>query len=505
MRAFYLTKAPGRGNSEPKKKIPIPYQQYIKQREVPAVEKLKSKTNEIQHQWTGLMAKTVSLEQNLIQLRDSVNKSLKFQADRFSKESTSSKSTIQPDFQKPKLVKGELNNSLHQFQLKTTNIDIPPQIQKVNMTSRIATPMVTKKASFKTVQHKEAPLTMTLSRIQFNNPNLQPFISNKTSQGWFQKSNRFCYIDCLPDFLIGKCLGKGQFSEVFMCIEKHTGMIFALKKIKKDYLKDQQLKDQILMEIAVQQSLDHPNIIKLYNHYQDEKYIYLLLEYCHEGELFKVQRRQTNQKFTEIAAANYIDQIAQCIKYMHDKDVMHRDLKTENIMLSYNQIKIGDLGCVCSSTRRRETFCGTIEFMAPEVIKMQGYDKRVDTWQIAILAYELVHGSTPFAVFGCKDQQQIMNNIIQNYLQIPKIFSFNLQSFIKAGLQQDPNHRISIEDMLKHPWITENKQKHLPYGLLYIICIFKKCWFLFSILIIQDYNYLFFFLLMLPVLYVIMN
>ncbi|CAD8116507.1 unnamed protein product [Paramecium sonneborni] len=398
MKSFYLQKPTQvRGNSEPKKQEKT--QSNLKM-------SMSQKMHETQTKWNGLIARTVTLEQNLLRLRDSVNQTLRGG----SKESTSSKSTAE---------------QLHK----------PPTL--VNMTSRIASPMLKK------VSPQDC---MTMSRIQ----------TYKTVQSWFPKS-RFQTFEGIPQFRIGKLLGRGQFSDVHLCIDKLSGTIFALKVIKKEKIQDEQLQKQVIQEIKVQMKLNHPNIVKLYNCYSDELNLYLLMEYCNEGELFKVQRKQPGYKFPENKASYYIHQILQCIQYMHQNKVMHRDLKTENIMLSFNQIKIGDFGCVCSNQDRRETFCGTIEFMAPEVIQMKGYDSRVDAWQIAVLAYELVYGQTPFVLLGNKDQKGIMDNILKHRLTIPHTFSSELTFFVKGGLQSDPNKRLSIEQMLKHPWITKHK------------------------------------------------
>uniref|UniRef100_A0A914ZB46 Aurora kinase n=1 Tax=Panagrolaimus superbus TaxID=310955 RepID=A0A914ZB46_9BILA len=137
----------------------------------------------------------------------------------------------------------------------------------------------------------------------------------------------------LSDFDIGKPLGKGKFGSVYLAREKGSLIVVALKILFKSQLINAQVELQLVREIEIQCHLNHPNILKLYNYFVDDKKVYLILEYCLNGELYKVLQNQNDSRFSEKQSAIYIFQVADALNHCHSKDVIHRDIKPENILI----------------------------------------------------------------------------------------------------------------------------------------------------------------------------
>ena len=200
-------------------------------------------------------------------------------------------------------------------------------------------------------------------------------------------------------FEIGKPLGKGKFGRVYLARERTTGFVCALKVLHKNELTQGKVEKQVRREIEIQSNLRHPNILRLYGHFHDSKRIFLILEYAGRGELYKHLRKEV--RFPEWKAAQYISQMAAALKYLHKKHVIHRDIKPENILVGvHGEIKISDFGwSVHAPNNRRNTLCGTLDYLPPEMIKGgldNYYSAAVDLWSLGVLTYEFLCGEAPF-------------------------------------------------------------------------------------------------------------
>ncbi|ETV82586.1 AUR protein kinase [Aphanomyces astaci] len=197
----------------------------------------------------------------------------------------------------------------------------------------------------------------------------------------------------LTDFEIGRPLGRGKFGNVYLAREKESKYVVALKVLQKNQLRKANVEYQLRREIEIQSDLNHPNILRLFGYFYDDKRIYLIIEYAPQGELY--QKLMDVGRFSEPVAATYVYQIAQGLLYMHQRHVIHRDLKPENLLLGYNgQLKLADFGwSVTSHNVRRRTLCGTLDYLSPEMVDNLAHDERVDIWTLGVLMYELLVGT----------------------------------------------------------------------------------------------------------------
>lgn len=197
-------------------------------------------------------------------------------------------------------------------------------------------------------------------------------------------------------FEIGRPLGKGKFGRVYLARERSSGFICALKVMHKDEIKSNGVEKQVQREVEIQCNLRHPNILQLYSHFHDSKRIFLILEFAKKGELYKHLRRE--RRFPEWQAASYIAQMASALRFLHRKHVIHRDIKPENILVGiHGELKIADFGwSVHAPSNRRKTMCGTMDYLAPEIVNHYSYNTAVDLWSLGVLMYELLVGEAPF-------------------------------------------------------------------------------------------------------------
>lgn len=232
-------------------------------------------------------------------------------------------------------------------------------------------------------------------------------------------------------FEIGRPLGKGKFGRVYLARERATGFICALKVLHKNELQQGKVEKQVRREIEIQSNLRHPNILQLYGHFHDSKRVFLILEFAGKGELYKHLRRES--RFPEWKAASFIAQMASALKYLHKKHVIHRDIKPENILMGiHGEIKISDFGwSVHAPNNRRNTMCGTLDYLPPEMIKSGSqenyYSEKVDLWSLGVLTYEFLVGEAPFEDTPVMTQRRIA----RGEMTVPSFVSPEAKDLIK--------------------------------------------------------------------------
>ncbi len=232
-------------------------------------------------------------------------------------------------------------------------------------------------------------------------------------------------------FEIGRPLGKGKFGRVYLARERSSGFVCALKVLHKNEIQQGKVERQVRREIEIQSNLRHPNVLQLYGHFHDSKRIFLILEFAGKGELYKHLRKEN--RFPEWKAAQYIAQMAAALKYLHKKHVMHRDIKPENILVGiHGEIKISDFGwSVHAPNNRRNTMCGTLDYLPPEMLKPGSsdnfYNEKVDLWSLGVLTYEFLVGEAPFEDTPVMTQRRIA----RGEMTVPKFVSAEAKDLIK--------------------------------------------------------------------------
>ncbi|KAK5650667.1 hypothetical protein RI129_001696 [Pyrocoelia pectoralis] len=262
----------------------------------------------------------------------------------------------------------------------------------------------------------------------------------------------------LDNFELGTRLGRGKFGRVFVAREKRSGWIVALKTLLKQEIAKNNVERQVLREIEIQSHLSHPNILDLLVWFHDNHRIYLVLEYAGEGEVYTHLKNSPNGRFSERRAAKYIYQVADALNYCHRKKVIHRDLKPENLLLSFNDdIKLADFGwSVHAPSLSRKTMCGTLDYLPPEIVEGKQYGKYVDNWCLGILCYEFLVGSPPFE---SNSNEETYARIQDIDIEFPPHISSGGVDLISKLLQKSSENRITLSDVMKHPWIISNKDK----------------------------------------------
>ena len=250
-------------------------------------------------------------------------------------------------------------------------------------------------------------------------------------------------------------LGEGSFSVVQLYENVKTKTKYAVKKMNIESIeKISKNKNLINTEVNIHGRINHPNIIKLHNSFKIKNNCYLILEYSPNGTLFDIIR--SSHGLSEIYSFYYFLQTLNAIYFLHLHSIIHRDLKPENLLINEkNIIKLCDFGwSVKLKDNKRTTFCGTVEYMAPEIIKKQEYDETIDIWSLGVLLYELVHSYSPFFSKDL-DVKKIGNNITNNSLKFKEGLTEDYKNLVQSLLIKDSTKRIKIENIFQHPFMTK--------------------------------------------------
>ncbi|GAA5968331.1 hypothetical protein JCM8115_006520 [Rhodotorula mucilaginosa] len=263
----------------------------------------------------------------------------------------------------------------------------------------------------------------------------------------------------LSSFEIGRPLGKGKFGRVYMARTKtEPHYIVALKCLHKEELVKNKVEKQVRREIEIQSHLAHPNILRLHGYFHDEKRIFLILEFAGRGELYKQLSKVG--RFNEKRSSRYIAQMADALGYLHAKHVMHRDIKPENILIGINgELKIGDFGwSVHAPSNRRNTLCGTLDYLPPEMVENREHTDKVDLWALGVLTYEFLVGAPPFE--DLSGHEATYKKIVRVQYTIPSHVSPEAQDLIRKLLRYKPEDRLPLAEVAKHPWIKKYEKRH---------------------------------------------
>ena len=280
----------------------------------------------------------------------------------------------------------------------------------------------------------------------------------------------------IKDFTILGVIGEGSFGKVSLVRHNNTGSEYAIKQISKLDKNNQEGKTYFKREIEIMYKIHQNNIVRLFNHFEDNEFCYFVMEYIENGNLFSQPCWKNNHCFPSYDVAKIIKEVICAVYYLHNMDppIIHRDIKPENVLIDKNGVaKLTDFGWsnYVDSKEIRRTYCGTPVYLAPEMIKEIGHDEHLDIWCIGVLLFELLTGNVPFKG---KDLESLNNNILSLKISWPKDINLVAKNLILKILKPDPGERISLRDMLKHPFFRtklndDNLEKDLikPDGIKY--------------------------------------
>jgi len=269
----------------------------------------------------------------------------------------------------------------------------------------------------------------------------------------FRPEQQFRPSQCaLEDFTsVGNDIGTGSFGTVRKVVHKRTAEIFAMKTILKQQVEDHSMMAYIAREISTQLRLQHPYILRLFQYFEDDDGFSLLLEYASGGSLFSLLRKQSF--LPEGEAAPIFKGMASALDYLHRQGIVHRDVKPENILMCTGGVaKLADFGWCAEVTYggQRTTFCGTLDYLSPEMVKGEPHDHTVDVWAMGVLLYEMLVGKPPFAG---KTHMESLNRISSLDLQIPVSVSGTASDLIYKLLVRAPSGRLLLCVAEQHQWV----------------------------------------------------
>jgi RAC serine/threonine-protein kinase len=279
----------------------------------------------------------------------------------------------------------------------------------------------------------------------------------------------------LDDFEYLKVLGKGTYGKVILCREKATGQLYAIKVLKKETIIAKDEVAHTLTENRVLRTTSHPFLISLKYSFQTSERLCFVMEYVNGGELYFHLSRE--RVFTEDRARFYAAEILLALKYLHSQGIIYRDLKLENLLLDKDgHMKIADFG-LCkeqiSYGTTTGTFCGTPEYLAPEVLEDSNYGRAVDWWGLGVVMYEMMVGRLPFYSLN---SDELFELILMEEVRFPRTLSPEAKSLLSGLLVKDPTRRLGggpedANEIMMHPFflgvdwqlLLERKVRHNPF------------------------------------------
>ncbi|CDI86261.1 Aurora kinase, putative [Eimeria praecox] len=249
-------------------------------------------------------------------------------------------------------------------------------------------------------------------------------------------------------------VGCGTYGIVRKLRHRKGGFTVAVKSIEKETVVQAGMVNQVEFELYVQRDLlRHQNVLRCFSCVEDAEHLHMVLGYCEQGDLYRRIREQPHRRFSELESFCYFAQLVNGLHCVHASGIIHRDLKLENLLLTKgNVLKIADFGWCGSIVGRNRSFsfCGTLDYLAPEMVKGQGHDWRVDLWSLGVLLYELLDGRPPFQ---STRHFELVQRIVTVDVRIPNHIKEDAADLIKNLLKYNPSDRLPLVGVAQHPWV----------------------------------------------------
>jgi len=281
----------------------------------------------------------------------------------------------------------------------------------------------------------------------------------------------------LDDFLLLRVIGRGSYAKVFVVEQKRTKRIYAMKVIKKELVNDDEDIDWVQTEKHVfEVASNHPFLVGLHSCFQTASRLFFIIEFVNGGDLMFHMQRQ--RRLPEEHARFYSAEICLALNFLHEKGIVYRDLKLDNVLLDADgHVKLTDYGMCKEGLRPGDTtstFCGTPNYIAPEMLRGEDYDFSVDWWALVVLMFEMLAGRSPFDIVGQTDnpdqntEDYLFQVILEKPIRIPRSLSVKAGSVLKGFLNKNPVERLGCHpqtgfaDIQSHPFF-----KTIDWEMLY--------------------------------------
>uniref|UniRef100_A0A672KPF2 Serine/threonine-protein kinase PLK n=1 Tax=Sinocyclocheilus grahami TaxID=75366 RepID=A0A672KPF2_SINGR len=316
-----------------------------------------------------------------------------------------------------------------------------------------------------TVTHRAMETLTNTSYPTITTHNEQMCELNKISeQGWKKPEDNSRtgteYSRIITDPNTGKCycrgkvLGKGGFAKCYEMTDLSSSKVYAAKIIPHSRVSKPHQREKINREIDLHRALSHKHIVHFYHHFEDKDNIYILLEYCSRRSLAHILKAR--KVLTEPEVRYYLKQTVSALKYLHDLEILHRDLKLGNLFVNDSmELKVGDFGLAAKLepvSNRRKTICGTPNYLSPEVLNKQGHGWESDVWALGCVMYTMLLGKPPFETTNLKETYRCIR---EARYTIPASLSLPAKQLISGMLAQNPVDRPHLDDIIRHEFFTQ--------------------------------------------------
>lgn len=278
-------------------------------------------------------------------------------------------------------------------------------------------------------------------------PNAQQPRQERTTRGKYSQE----------DFQLQRTLGTGSFGRVHLVQSKHNHRFYAMKVLKKAQVVKMKQIEHTNDERRMLNRVRHPFLVTLWGTWQDSRNLYMVMDFVEGGELFSLLRK--SQRFPNPVAKFYAAEVTLALEYLHQHQIIYRDLKPENLLLDrHGHLKITDFGFAKDVPDITWTLCGTPDYLAPEVVSSKGYNKSVDWWSLGILIFEMLCGFTPFWDSG--SPVKIYENILRGKVKYPPYLHDDAVDLLSQLITADLTKRLGNlhggpEDVKNHAWFAE--------------------------------------------------